>query len=169
MRGSKMKNCEMSPVDIAKERKELFNLLKKSVNKVYRNYPKVIKIKGLEQCVAALIYAQLFQEVSASEYADLDLNSEYNKNCDSVKATPNFSKGVRPDIILHRMWSNEENKIAIEFKGWWNNKSSKDIKKLKDLTAPNGRYKYLIGVWVLLGKDTPSFKFVIDGEEKDSL
>ncbi len=141
MKGSKMKNCEMTPADIAKERKELFNLLKRSVNKVYSNYPKVIKIQGLEQCVAALIYAQLFQEISASEYADLDLNSEYNKNCDSVKATPNFPQGVRPDIILHKMRSNEENKIAIEFKGWWNNNSSKDIKKLKDLFSNNLEYR----------------------------
>jgi hypothetical protein len=32
------------------------------------------------------------------------------------------------------MWSNDENKIAIEFKGWWNNDDEKDIQKLKDLT-----------------------------------
>jgi len=164
-----MKNCEMSPSDISKERKRLFELLKKSVDKIYGNYSKVFKIQGLERCVVALIYAQLFQAISESEYADLDLNSEYNKNYDSVKATPNFPKGIRPDIILHRMWSNEENKIAIEFKGWWNNDSDKDIKKLKDLTTPQGEYKYLIGVWVLLGKNIPLFKFVIDGEEKDSL
>lgn len=152
-----------------KERKQLFNMLKRSISKVYANFSKVIYVKGLEQCVVALIYAHLFQKIKSSKYKDLDLNSEYNKNCDSVKSTPNFSNGVRPDIILHKMWSNEENKIAIEFKGWWNNDSEKDIKKLKDLTNPDGEYKYLLGVWVLLEKDTPSYKFVIDGEERDSL
>lgn len=152
-----------------KERKRLFNILKCSVDKVYANFSKVIQIQGLEQCVVALIYAYLFEKIQASEYKNLDLNSEYNKNCNSVKSTPNFPKGVRPDIILHQMWTNEANKIAIEFKGWWNNDSEKDIQKLKDLTNPDGEYKYLLGVWVLLKKDAPSYKFVIDGEERDSL
>lgn len=151
------------------ERKQLFNMLQRSVDAVYTNFSKVIQVKGLEQCVVALIYAHLFQKIQFSEYKDLDLNSEYNKNCDSVKSTPNFSNGVRPDIILHKMWSNDENKIAIEFKGWWNNDDEKDIQKLKDLTAQNGTYKYLLGVWVLLEKDAPSYKFVINGEERNSL
>lgn len=163
------KNCEMPPTDIVKERRRLFSLLEEAVCKIYRNYSKVFERRGLEQCIVALIYAQLFQAVSESEYAELDLSSEYTKNGNSVKATSNFPQGVRPDIILHRMWSNKENKIAIEFKGWWNNDSDKDIKKLKDLTSPDEEYKYLIGVWVLLGQDKPVFKFVIDGEEKDSL
>lgn len=152
-----------------KERKQLFNMLQRSVDAVYTNFSKVIQVKGLEQCVVALIYAHLFQKVQSSKYKNLDLNSEYNKNCDSVKSTQNFPKGVRPDIILHKMWSNDENKIAIEFKGWWNRNSEKDIKKLKDLTNPNGEYKYLLGVWVLLEKDAPSYKLVINGEEKDSI
>lgn len=151
------------------ERKRLFQMLKWAVDQVYAHFSKVIQVKGLEQCIVALIYAHLFQKIKFSKYKDLDLNSEYNKNCDSVKSTPNFPNGVRPDIILHKMWSNEENKIAIEFKGWWNNDEEKDIKKLKDLTDPDGEYKYLLGIWVLLEKDEPSYKFVIDGEERDSI
>ena len=147
------------------EQKELFNMLKEAVENIYTNFPQIIKIKGLEQCAVAIIYAYLFQKIQSSKYKSLDLNSEYNKNGDFVKATCNFPKGIRPDIILHKMHCNDNNKMVVEFKGWWNLKNNKDIQKLKDLTDQTGEYKYLLGIWALLGKDGPSYTIVIDGQE----
>ena len=158
-------NADMNQAEIIEERKQLFKMLRKAVSYVYENFSKVIEKKGLEQCIVAIIYAKLFQLIDASQYKALDLNSEYNKNGESVKSTPNFSHGVRPDIILHHMGNNDFNKIAIEFKGWWNNHDENDIQKLKDLTHPLGEYRYNLGVWVLIGKDIPTYKFVMNGYE----
>ena len=151
------------------EQKKLFNLLNKSIEKVYTNFSKVIQIEGLEQCLVGIVYAYFFQEIQLSEYKNLDLNLEYNKNGAFVKSTPNYPNGIRPDIILHKIGDNQENKIVVEFKGWWNKQDERDIKKLKELTDPTGEYKYLLGVWVMLNKDKPSYKFVIDGIEKNNL
>ena len=52
---------------------------------------------------------------------------EYNKCHGDIKRTKRFRNGLRPDLIIHRRDSNEENKLVAEFKGWWNNDVKNDL------------------------------------------
>jgi hypothetical protein len=95
------------------------------------------------------------------------LDSEYNKNHGNAKTSRRFPNGLRPDLIIHRRDSKEENKLVAEFKGWWNNDIASDISKLEDLTDPNDNYHYLIGVFVHIGRTEATFCYFINGVEHE--
>lgn len=64
-----------------------------------------------------------------------------------------FPKGAYPDLILHRRGSNDKNILLIEFKTWWHQKTDIDIKKIKNFTARDGRYKYPLGLSIVLNRE----------------
>ena len=100
-----------------------------------------------------------------TQYATLDLYSEYNKNHGNVKTSRRFPKGLRPDLIIHKRDSNEENKLVAEFKGWWNNDINDDIQKLEDLTDPNDYYHYLIGVFIQIDRTNANCRYFVNGRQ----
>ena len=55
--------------------------------------------------------------------------------------------------------------MAVEFKGWWDKDIEDDIRELEDLTSPSDKYKYLIGVFVCIEKETPTYKLFQGGNE----
>lgn len=76
--------------------------------------------------------------------------------------TQNFPKGIRPDIIVHKRTGNyDDNLLAIEFK-MHPNKHGEDrgTQKLKDLTSESGQYRYKLGIFIRIKKESFDFIFI---------
>lgn len=152
------------------EQQRLIALLQTAIQEAYSENRPLFSCsegtrRGLEQAFVFRTGVYLFNLLRETGFSDLDLDSEYNKNHGHIKSTERFPKGIRPDLILHRRDSNEENKIAVEFKGWWNSKIAEDLEKLEDLTNQRGNYRYLIGVFVRLRETGAEFRYFINGQE----
>ena len=80
-------------------------------------------------------------------HTDLNVDCEYNRNMMDVKRL-NEGRGFRPDIIIHRRLSNGENLLVVETKSRAQ-KSSSDARKLAELTAEMGVYRYWAGVFII--------------------
>lgn len=153
------------------EQMKLIQLLKTSVSMVYQEKRSLLQYEdekrgGLEQAFVFRTGVYLQQLISKTEeYSNLDLDSEYNKNQNGFKVSANHPNGIRPDLILHERNTHDNNKLAVEFKGWWTREDEreKDYEKLKDLTCDE--YYYSIGVFVLIEKKRASFRFYSLGGE----
>lgn len=150
------------------EQEYLVNLLRTAVQSVYNEHRFLLQFTqgertGLEQAFVFRTGIHFNNLISGTPYSELDLDSEYNKNHGNAKTSRRFPHGLRPDLIVHKRDSNEENKLVVEFKGWWENDIDADIRKLEDLTDPNDNYHYLIGVLVIIGRTEASFRFFING------
>lgn len=122
-------------------------------------------MKGLEQAFVFRTGIYLQKILSNSFYSKFDLDSEYNKALGVKKTTDRFRKGIRPDLLLHKRHTHDNNLLAVEFKGNWKTKAHRDLEKLEDLTSPKGPYRYLLGVFVLIGLHEPEYKFFKNGME----
>ena len=96
---------------------------------------------------------------------DLSLDCEYNRNGCLNKALPSFTRGVIPDVIIHKRGSNDKNVLVMEFKTYWNDKQENDEDKIIELTDQQGVYKYAYGMTVLIGRGEPIIKLFVDGKE----
>jgi len=148
----------------------LVDILKNAINLVYQEERFLLRFsqgdrEGLEQAFVFRIGVHLSNLLNGTAYAAFDLDSEYNKNHGKAKTSSRFPNGVRLDLIIHKRYSNEENKVVAEFKGWWNNDIANDIKKLEDLTDPNDSYHYLIGVFIQIGRTEANYRYFINGVE----
>jgi hypothetical protein len=154
------------------EQTYLVEVLRNAINAVYQEERFLLRFaqgdrEGLEQAFVFRTGIHLSNFLNGTHYAALDLDSEYNKNHGNAKTSRRFPKGLRPDLIIHRRDSNEENKLVAEFKGYWNNDIEKDIRKLEDLTDPNDNYHYLIGMFVHIGRTEATFRYFINGVEHE--
>ena len=152
------------------EQSLLVSMLQDAIHAVYQEERFLLEFAqrerfGLEQAFVFRTGIHLSNILIDSPYEALDLDSEYNKNHGNAKTSRRFPNGLRPDLIIHKRDSNEENKLVAEFKGWWNDNIDSDLKKLEDLTAPNDNYHYLIGVLVLIGNSEPTYRYFINGVE----
>lgn len=152
------------------EQKYLVDILQNAVNLVYQEERFLLRFaqgdrEGLEQAFVFRTGVHLSNLLNNTPYATSDLDSEYNKNHGNAKTSRRFQNGLRPDLIIHRRDSNEENKLVAEFKGWWNNDIDSDIWKLEDLTDPNDNYHYLIGVFVQIDRTEANYRYFINGQE----
>lgn len=152
------------------DQRELLRLLKEAVNRVYAEDRFLLTCdegnrKGLEQAFVFRTGIYLHALLAGTKFSVLDLDSEYNKNGNQAKITPRFPNGIRPDLLLHERLLNTSNKLAIEFKGWWNGGSKRDKEKLEDLTNPEYPYRYSLGVFVELGKQAVTYRLFMNGRE----
>lgn len=152
------------------EQTYLVSVLKDAVNSVYQEERFLLRFAqgdraGLEQAFVFRTGIHLSNLLLGTHYETLDLDSEYNKNHGNAKTSRRFPNGLRPDLIIHRRDSNEENKLVAEYKGWWNNDLDNDIRKLEDLTDPADNYHYLIGVFVQIGRTEATYRYFINGAE----
>jgi len=154
------------------EQAYLIEVLRNAINAVYQEERFLLRFaqgdrEGLEQAFVFRTGVHLSNLLNETPYAALDLDSEYNKNHGKAKTSRRFRKGLRPDLIIHRRDSNEENKLVAEFKGWWNNDVKNDFEKLEDLTDPNDNYHYLIGVFVRIDRTKATYRYFINGVEHE--
>ena len=148
------------------EVEELKDLLKGSVDKVYEETPSLFTHKGIEQAIVFRVGVYLQEALKESSFSNLQLDSEYNKSLDRPKRTPNYKDGIRPDLLIHQRGDHSNNKLAVEFKGWWNDDHGDDISKLKDLTSPEYDYKYSLGIFVDLQPSKAIYRFFQHGKEE---
>lgn len=157
---------------MSEEQAYLVEVLRNAIYAVYQEERFLLRFtqgdrEGLEQAFVFRTGIHLSNLLNGTPYAALDLDSEYNKNHGNAKTSRRFPNGLRPDLIIHRRDSNEDNKLVAEFKGWWNNDIENDIHKLQDLTDPNDNYNYLIGVFVQIGRTEATFRYFINGAEHE--
>ncbi len=157
---------------MSEEQTYLVEVLRNAINAVYQEERFLLRFaqgdrEGLEQAFVFRTGIHLSNFLNGTHYEALDLDSEYNKYHGNAKKSGRFPNGLRPDLIIHRRDSNEENKLIAEFKGWWNNDIATDIQKLEDLTNPNDNYHYLIGVFVHIGRTEATFRYFINGVEHE--
>ena len=112
--------------------KEILNI---SLKQFYEKDKILVEQKGMEQACVFRIGLYLNEQLKRNpELNCLNLDCEYNKSNFGAKITPRFKKGTRPDLIIHERnlepnISNDNNIFIIEFKGWWNNTTKRDIQK----------------------------------------
>lgn len=141
----------------------LLSLLKESVNKCYQDDRTLID-RGMEQASVARIFYYMQTALNTDQRFEslnrFNLDNEYNKNGEHIKATPRCQRGTRPDIILHNRVSGRgaRNILVIEFKPYkgkirkyQDTNRSLDFVKLEDFTARD-TYRFFLGVFVKLKK-----------------
>ena len=157
---------------MSEEQNLLAELLKSAIDMVYEEDRPLLNFneedrKGLEQAFVFRVGIHLSNLLKGTEYEVLDLDSEYNKNHGVTKTSVNFPNGMRPDLLIHQRDTHNQNKLAVEFKGHWENNIQSDLNKLKDLTSSNEDYQYLLGVFVHIGRTEASFRNFINGIENE--
>lgn len=151
----------------------LKSLLEQAVQKTYAEADLLVNRegksrKGIEQSIAFRVgihLQELLKTPKFSAFSALNLDCEYNKYGDDPKATLRFPDGIRPDLLIHSRGNQDSNKLAVEFKGWWNTNHRKDIQKLKDLTSDVEPYKYSLGALVIFNNRQPKYVYFQHGQE----
>ena len=87
-------------------------------------------------------------------YSELKVDCEYNRYYDGIKTFSGSKKGIVPDMVLHNRNNQNNNILVCEFKGYWNNDSDKDKEKIEDLCSKEGMYRYKIGAFIKLNKES---------------
>lgn len=146
----------------------LLTLLEEAVDQCYEKDFLLIDRSMEQACVTRIcIYMQerINKDKRFRYLKKYNLDCEYNKAGDEIKATPRRMKGTRPDLILHKRGENTNNLMVVEFKPRkaHNKKDSAtgkfiDEVKLEDFTS-SSKYNYKIGVWVKLYKKGPKYAY----------
>ena len=94
----------------------------------------------LDNDVHEITISHKLAEYLQYQFSDMNVDCEYNRqippdNGDPIKRRSDTGNPVRPDIIVHKRGSNENNCLVIEIKAE-RDQTSKDTKKLKDYTNP---------------------------------
>lgn len=113
-----------------------------------------------EQTLSSRLACYLAQYYEEEERWNYNVDCEYNRNFDDCKMLKNITNtnGVRPDIIIHKRWSNADNLLVIEIKKASNAEAQSwsDDEKLKWFTSSDDVYRFTY--WVYLMFDTKSLK-----------
>ena len=144
----------------------LEQIIRLALDKVYQDDLYLIEERVHERSVVFRVGLYLIELLKQSPFRDYDLDFEYNRDHSEPKRTRNFPNGTYPDLILHRRGDNESNKVIMEFKTWSNvrpNNKETDLSKLKDFTDQRDKYKYKLGMFILLNKTEPEIIKINNG------
>ena len=171
--------------------KELLEILRYSIEQFYilDKYLIANIHKVHEQAIAHRI-AHYFENICSvynpAFYTTYNFDVEYNKNlqeakeifapcwqCRNIKCSCKAYKephDSRPDFLIHKRGSNEQNCLVVEFKKWDSKPEDiqYDINKLKYFTCPKGEYKYLLGCLVLLKENSYKIEIFETGKKISS-
>ena len=141
--------------------KEAFEALRRAIKEFYSKEKSLSKLKGVENSSVFRIGCYLRPLIEIGN-KNITVDTEYNKRGKAYK-------GFVPDLIVHERQT-INNIMAVEFKGRWVNRDSKDIKddfkKLIDITTNS--YNYKLGVFIYLNKETAEYKLFRNGKELES-
>ena len=99
---------------------ELKELLNKALQRLYENDMSLIERRANERAITFRFGVYLEELVKKSSFKELNVDAEYNRNGTSTKSTDSNPHGTYPDILLHQRETNDENKLVLEFKCYWN-------------------------------------------------
>ena len=153
--------------------KEIKQMIDLALSHLYRNDISLISRKSHERSIAfrfALYFSKLFEVSTLVNIKDIHIDLEYNRDLNEPKRTPKFPNGIVPDLLVHKRESYKKDILVIEFKTFWNSSNKKSIKtvnkKLKELTCPENKYKFQIGVLVTINsrRDQVEINYYKKGE-----
>ena len=108
-----------------------------------------------------------------------DLDCEYNRHFEDIKSMHVFglygysqeSKGIIPDLLIHKRMSDENNLLVIEFKKGTpsSERRNNDYRKLTYFTDTSKEYSYDVGLYIELHKNEAIVKVYQDGAHKKHL
>lgn len=133
-----------------------------------KNDDYLLEVKASERSIAHKL-AEYLQD----QFPDWNVDCEYNrqenlpKELDGIAECTERKRNNRifPDIIVH-LRGKEKNLFAIELKK--NDQyDACDIKKLKLLTSPKGRYKYVLGLFLMLEHNKATLQWFMNGQETE--
>lgn len=150
------------------ERITLLNqLVESALNELYRNDQYLLDHYVHERSIV-FRFAHYLQNLlnNCEIFSEFDLDVEYNRNGYRPKRIPCRRNGAKPDVIIHKRGSNKSNLLMIEFKTYWDTRTSGDLKKLKEFTRCDGRYNFSLGLSIIFGEDRNAvgIKVVRNGE-----
>ncbi len=156
---------------------ELLKIIKSALDSLYINEAYLIEQEVHERSLVFRFGLYFYKRLEKLQnFSKLDLDIEYNRDLVSSankdpKRTYEHPNGIFPDLILHKRGNNNNNILVLEFKTQWSKeKNFQDLDKLKELTSPNQKYHYTLGISIVLGKkrDKCNFVYVRDGEISES-
>ena len=105
-----------------------------------------------ERAVVAELYVRVRER-----FPEYQVNDEYDRRERAVKdmcypdaAGVMDEADIVPDLIVHRVGTQEHNLLVLEAKRHVNRDFAKDIWKLRGMTDQAGRYAYAVGVHLVL-------------------
>lgn len=105
-----------------------------------------------ERAVVAELYVRVRER-----FSEYQVNDEYDRRKRAVKDLiyPNAAgvmdeADIVPDLIVHRVGTQDHNLLVVEVKRHTNRDFAKDIWKLRGMTDQAGRYAYTVGVHLVL-------------------
>lgn len=136
----------------------------KAVNSLYEEDKDLLEPAGQEEALSSRLRS----------YIETNLIEEFN-NIEEIKVDYNYTKhtrepkkidstGIKPDIVIHRRYTDTSNIVAIEIKHQ-RKLNKKDLWKLKKLTEDNGEYKYDLGIGLELNNEDYNIYLFYNGRQ----
>ena len=132
---------------------ELHMKVEKALREFFREDKDLLCLNVNERSITHKIAEHLQRQ-----FDGLNVDCEYNRYGDDVKRLPVapeptrtdclHAKTVYPDIIVHKRGCDSGNKLVVEVKKSNGGKASHDKNKLRKFTAPNGEYRYELGLFL---------------------
>ena len=138
--------------------KILISVVQKTLDDVYINESYLLQMDSSERSIVFQFGRYFIKNLeNYIEFRDYSVDYEYNREGYDIKQCKKVinkdeKQRIFPDIILHERGTNGNNIIAIEFKKSSNKVREKDYHKLCELTDSNYKFKYNVGLFIILSK-----------------
>ncbi len=130
------------------------------IDLIYENDSDLFERGNYEVTISTKLAQYLF-----IEFKDYDVDCEYDRHIDDEKRVAGRESDIRPDIVIHRRGTDEQNLACIEIKKEQNTQSrNADFEKLRALTR---EYGYQLGMFIEFGRNRGEVdrKYFENGEE----
>jgi len=115
--------------------------IKQCIEKIYEYDSDLFDRNNYEVMISSKLAQYLF-----IEFKEYDVDCEYNKHINQEKGVKELNQNIRPDIIIHRRGTDEDNLVYIEIKTDHNKESrTSDYNKIKLISKQKGEYRYSLG------------------------
>ena len=147
----------MMKLDVIKRR------INHCIEKIYENDSDLFDRNNYEVTISCKLAQYLF-----IEFKKFNVDCEYDKHIDQEKYNSELNQNIRPDIIIHRRGTDQDNLVYIEIKTDHNTESRlHDYEKIIVMTKQKGDYKYSLGLFIDFNRDKEklNIKYFEDGKE----
>ena len=147
----------MIKLDVIKRR------IKHCIEKIYEDDSDLFDRNNYEVTISSKLAQYLFKE-----FKEYDVDCEYNKHINQEKRVKELNQNIRPDILIHRRGTDEDNLVYIEIKTDHNREArTNDYDKIKTMTKQKEEYRYSLGLFIDFNrnKEKLNINFFKDGKE----
>ena len=141
-------------------------LIESAVEQLYEKDYYLIEHGLWEVCITHRLAIYIEKQFKDSPYDRLNVDIEYNNDGYGEKKIVVDENGKRPDIIIHKRGVNTNNLLIVEMKK--NTVSdSEDDKKLCCATEQTSKFKYKLGLFLNIMKDSVEYTWYVDGKAEE--